>query len=78
MDREGSGTRANRVRSPFEGALVILTATLCVFDGGGFRAFALADLLGSKPESANAATPARRCGGYDYWHRLLIDAPGSY
>lgn len=34
----------NRVRSSFEETRIILTATLCVFADGGFRAFALADL----------------------------------
>lgn len=43
--------------------------------GGGFCAFAVADLLRSEFSSANAATPARRRGGGDYRTRLLIRVP---
>ena len=46
--------------------------------GGGFRAFAVADLLRSELAPANAATPARRCGVCDHWHSLLIGALGSH
>lgn len=51
---------------------------LCVLDRGGFRAFALADLLGSKLESANAATPARRYFFRTSGHCRLIGAPGPH
>jgi len=43
---------------------------VCPFDG--------TDLRSSELASANAATPARRCGVWDYWHSLQIGAPSSY
>ena len=53
-------------------------ASLYVLDGGGFCAFAVADLLRSELESTNAAAPARRRGVCDSRHWLLIGAPGSH
>ena len=53
-------------------------ASLYALDAGGFCPFADPDLLHSELSSANAATPARRCGGGDYRHWLPIRAPGSH
>jgi hypothetical protein len=66
----------NRVRSSFEGTRINVTATLCVFADGGFRAFALADLARCEPESVNAAKPAKSSSVCRYWRRLPIGAPG--
>src|SRR5579859_3718572 len=51
---------------------------LCVLDGCGFCPFAVSDLLGREPASANAAAPARRCSLRDYWRWLPIRVPGSH
>jgi len=44
---------------------------------GRLSALAITDLLSTKFASADAATPARRCGMRNSWHRLLLCAPGS-
>ncbi len=43
----------------------------------GFCAFAIADLLCSEPESADAAAPTRRRAYRDSRHRLVIGKPGT-
>jgi hypothetical protein len=53
-------------------------ATLFLLNSFAVRAFAVADLLRREHSSANAATPARKCGLRDYRHRLLIGAPGPH
>ena len=51
---------------------------LWVLEGCGFCPFAVPDLLGREPASANAAAPARRSRLRDYWRWLPIRVPGSH
>jgi hypothetical protein len=50
---------------------------LCGLDGSGFRAFAIADLVRSEPESADAAAPTRKRAYRDSRYRLTIGKPGT-
>lgn len=51
---------------------------LHALNGRGFRPFAVADLLGTKLSSANAATPAWRCEFPKHQRWLRVGASGSH